>query len=205
MRTGSDDNRSIYTIGHSNQTVEHLIELLRLHAIQVVVDVRSAPYSRFATQFNRRDLERAIHDAGLRYLYLGQELGGRPQDPSLYDRDGHADYQRISETESFRAGIERLRTGLSQNIRIALMCSEEDPTDCHRRLLIATVLTQDGVAVRHIRGDGRIDEECDLPQTVLDRPEQASLFEDTAHQGRATWRSTRSVLPRRPPSSSLDS
>lgn len=201
----NDNGPVIYSIGHSNQTIQELVDLLRLHAIEVVVDVRSAPYSRFATQFNKPELERAVRDAGMQYLYLGRELGGRPDDLSLYDEDGHADYQRISETGLFRSGVDRLRIGLSQGRRIVLMCSEEDPTDCHRRLLIGIVLRQEGVEIRHIRGDGHIDDERNLPQTVLDRPQQASLFVDSTQQGRAVWRSTRSALPRRPPSISLDS
>lgn len=197
--------RVVYTIGHSNQTVEHFLNLLLAHHIEVLVDVRSAPYSRYASQFNRPNLEQTINGAGMQYVYMGHELGGRPADTALYDSEGHADYERMSETTDFRTGIGRLKTGLSRGITIALMCSEEDPLDCHRRLLVGTVLRRDGIEVRHIRGDGHIDDEDSLPQTMFDRPQQAGLFEDLAQQKRATWRSTLSVLPRRRPSNSSDS
>lgn len=199
---GNSPEQVVYSVGHSNQSIEQFLNLLQTHRIEVLVDVRSAPYSRFASQFNKPDLERAVVDAGLRYVYMGQELGGRPADESLYDVEGHADYQRISETVEFAEGIERLKIGLSRGLTIALMCSEEDPSDCHRRLLIGTVLQRDGIEVQHIRGDGHIDHEGALPQTVLERPQQIGLFDDSTQQGRAAWRSTQSVLPRRPPSSS---
>jgi uncharacterized protein (DUF488 family) len=168
-----------------------------------VADVRSAPYSRYAEQFNQRELRAAIVEAGLQYVFFGRELGGRPADESLYDAAGHVDYRRVSRTEPFRAGIERVRRGAAR-YRVALMCSEEDPTDCHRRLLVGRVLRQEGVEVLHIRGDGHLDREDDLPETPLDQPHQPSLFAGDAQQENP-WRSTRSVLPRSPRDSSSTS
>ena len=193
----------IYSSGHSNQTVEQLLALLRQHAIEALVDVRSAPYSRYASQFNQRELQATIREAGLQYVYLGKELGGRPADENLYDAEGHVNYEPLSRSALFREGIERLKRGAGQ-YRVAMMCSEEDPTDCHRRLLVGRVLRDEGVEVLHIRGDGRLDREDDLPETPLDQPRQPSLFQTEKEQA-SLWRSTRSVLPRSPRNSSSSS
>jgi uncharacterized protein (DUF488 family) len=196
--------RPIYSVGHSNQTLEEFLALLRQHRIEVLVDVRSAPYSRFVPHFNSDHLKQVVREAGFLYVYLGRELGGRPDDPALYDAEGHALYGRIAETNMFRDGIERLRVG-STRYRLAMMCSEEDPTDCHRRRLVARVLRQVGVEVLHIRGDGRLDHEEDLPQDIADKPRQSALFADSGCQESDAWKSTRSVLPRNQLGSSSNS
>jgi uncharacterized protein (DUF488 family) len=193
------DTTTLYTIGHSNQTIGEFLTLLARHDIEALVDVRSAPYSRYVPHFNKRELQQAIQDAGLRYVYLGRELGGRPDDPALYDDEGHARYDLIAETEIFNASLERLKTGVA-SYQVAIMCSEEDPTDCHRRLLVGRVMRRDGYRVLHIRGHGEIMDDAQLDPTIL-QPELFGL--DPSEQD--TWRSTRSVLPRNPRSSSSDS
>ena len=189
---------TIFTIGHSNQPAEAFLDLLRQHQIDVVVDVRSSPFSRFVPQFNKRELQTAAREAGFQYVYLGRELGGRPDpDSDLIDDEGHALYGLIAETDEFLSGIERLREGISR-YRVAMMCSEEDPTHCHRRLLVSRVLIIDyGTTVRHIRGDGRIDTEDDLTPMPYDAPMQQSLFGSIDDDARKrAWKSRRSVLPR---------
>ena len=198
---------TVYTIGHSNQPVEAFLDLLRQHAIDVIADVRSSPFSRFVPRFNKRELQTIVRDAGFQYVYLGRELGGRPDfDSDLIDDEGHAIYGLIAETDDFNQGIRRLREGISR-YRIAMMCSEEDPTDCHRRLLVARVLILDhGINVCHIRGDGRLDTEDDLTRMPYDAPVQQSLFGGSDDDARKrAWRSIRSVLPRSPRDSSSTS
>jgi uncharacterized protein (DUF488 family) len=193
-----NDTPIVFTIGHSNQTTEEFLDLLRQHSIDVVVDVRSSPFSRFVPQFNKREVQAAVREAGFQYVYLGRELGGRPDiDSDLIDDEGHAMYGLIAETDEFLTGIRRLCEGISR-YRVAMMCSEEDPTDCHRRLLVSRVLILDhGMDVRHIRGDGRIDGEDDLPKMPYDAPIQQSLFGTVDDDARKrAWRSIRSVLPR---------
>src|SRR5580692_3346768 len=151
----------VYTIGHSAHTFELLSELLAKHAIQVLVDVRSAPYSRYAPQFDREILQRSLNETSVRYLFLGRELGGRPNNQEYYDADGHVLYSRITSDTGFVAGVERLERGMEE-FRIALMCGEEDPAHCHRRLLVARVLIERGHEVLHIRGDGRVDTDQDV-------------------------------------------
>ena len=198
MTTSSSDHPTIFTIGHSNQPTEAFLDLLRQHDIDVVVDVRSSPFSRFVPQFNKRELQTIVREAGFQYVYLGRELGGRPDpDSDLIDDEGHALYGLIAETDDFLTGINRLRDGIGR-FRVAMMCSEEDPTDCHRRLLVSRVLILDhGIDVRHIRGDGRIDTEDDLTPMPYDAPIQQSLFGSIDDDARKrAWRSIRSVLPR---------
>jgi uncharacterized protein (DUF488 family) len=191
----------LYSIGHSTQPFEALVKLLRQHEIQVVADVRTAPFSRFNPQFNRRDLQLGLREAGIEYVFLGKELGGRPDDEEFYDPDDHVLYGRMAATPRFRAGIERLLDGASQ-YRVAMMCSEEDPAECHRFLLITRVLHSEGVEVRHIRADGtsqRTEDVRTYDDWSAGGHEQRSLFDESA---RSPWRSTRSVSQRRRPQSS---
>jgi uncharacterized protein (DUF488 family) len=140
---------------------------LQRHGIAAVVDVRSAPYSRYSPQFNRRDLEHLVATAGIGYHFAGETLGGRPTDPASYKNgvvpDGHADYLElvdyaaVAERDWYRRGIARLRQ-LAAERPVALMCSEEDPARCHRHHLIAQTLLAEGISVRHIRASGEIEE-----------------------------------------------
>jgi uncharacterized protein (DUF488 family) len=181
----------IHSIGHSNHPIEDFTELLEKYCIGAVADVRSSPWSRFAPQFNRAPLERALKREGVEYVFLGAELGGRPEGDEYYDDDDHVLYGEVARTELFASGIARIENGARMR-RVALMCSEEDPTDCHRRLLVTRVLEERGHTVIHIRGDGRSQSESELPARGAD-PQQ-TLF-GAEEPG---WRSTRSVSRRRP-------
>src|SRR5262249_55566804 len=114
---------TILTIGHSNHSIEKLVGLLEANNVEVVVDTRSQPYSRYTSQFNREALESAIAAAGMRYLYLGRELGGRPDGGEFYDSEGRVLYRKVAESGMFREGIERVRAG-SERYRVALLCAE---------------------------------------------------------------------------------
>ncbi len=130
---------AVYSIGHSRHPLERFLELLRLHGIDVVVDVRSAPYSRHAPHMSGRNLRGSLAAVGIRYLYLGGELGGRPEEDELYDPEGHVLYGRVASTRFFAAGLERLLDEAGR-ARVAIMCAEEDPAGCHRRLLVGRAL-----------------------------------------------------------------
>lgn len=194
------DAPTIYTIGHSNSTVERLLELLAAHEITTVVDVRSSPYSKYADQFNLAALEATVTQAGLRYVYLGDALGGMPNVPGFYDAEGHVRYDLLAASERFREGLERL-LALARERRVALLCSEEDPSECHRHLLLGRVLGEQGVTVLHLRGDGSAISDADLAAAVERERTggQQSLFED---DGERPWRSTQSATRRPPPRSS---
>jgi uncharacterized protein (DUF488 family) len=185
----------LFTVGHSNHALEVFVALLARHQIQVLADVRSSPYSRYVTHFDREALEGALKQAGVTYLYLGKELGGRPDGAEFYDAEGHVLYYRLAEAPLFLDGIKRLETGLRRQ-RVAIMCSEENPCVCHRPLLVGRVISRRGVAIAHIRGDGAL-----MPNAALQEASfvQPTLFDPPEE---TTWKSLRSVLPRKTPSSS---
>lgn len=187
----------LYTIGHSNLPMDQFLDLLQRHGIEVVVDVRSQPYSRYVAHFNRDPLRRALEKVGLSYVLLGTELGGRPGAADFYDDDGYVRYDRVAKAEFFNRGLARLRQIMSQQ-KTAILCSEENPESCHRHLLIGRVLAGEGVTMLHIRSDGRVQADSDLQRA--DRQwRQTTLFSDEEPM---PWRSTRSVLPKRQPLSS---
>ena len=166
----------VWTIGHSTHPVDTLVELLHGQRIEVLGDVRSAPYSRHNPQFRKEKLRGSVELAGLRYVWLGAELGGRPPEPEFHDARGHARYDLVAETERFQAGLERLLTGAA-SYRVAIMCSEEDPARCHRRLLVTRALVARGVEARHIRGDGQVVTEAELSSGEAADLDQATLFD----------------------------
>lgn len=145
----------VFTVGHSNHPRERFTkELLQPHGIAVLADVRSAPYSRFAPDFNREGLRAFLVARGLRYVYFGDKLGGRPSDHACYE-NGRVRYDRVAGTESFRRGIDELLDEAASD-RIAVMCSESEPLNCHRTLLVAQALDECGGVVEHIRADGSL-------------------------------------------------
>lgn len=165
---------TIWTVGHSRHQLPALLAVLRGPGIELVADIRSRPFSRYNPQFNRERFGAALSEAGLGYLFLGAELGGRPPEPEFYDGDGHVRYGALASTERFTAGLRRLLAE-SDRQRVVMLCSEEDPRRCHRRLLVGRVLTGRGIPVRHIRGDGSVVREEDLgplPQPMS----QGTLF-----------------------------
>ena len=168
----------VFTIGHSNHAAEVFLGLLLRHEIEEVVDVRSSPHSRYNPQFNRKTLQAALAEAGVGYGFMGVELGGRPTDPSCYDGEGRVQYDRLAETDAFKEGIRQViqRTG---ERRIALMCSEKEPLDCHRTLLIAQVLTARDLGIGHILADGDLESHAAAVDRLLDRfklPREGDMF-----------------------------
>lgn len=156
-----DHDLTVFTIGHSNHEIDTFLGLLIKNNIQILVDVRSSPYSRYVVQYNHDAIERLLEQANVEYQYFGGVLGGKPSDPDLYDDDGRVLYDRIAGSEWFQEGIDRL-IQLIRNFTVAIMCSEENPSGCHRRLLLTRVLMERGVNVMHIRGDGSTQSEVEL-------------------------------------------
>ena len=147
----------VLTVGHSNHPPETFINLLVRHGVDEVVDVRSAPYSRYTPHFNHEPLQRSLDDIGIAYTYLGGELGGRPADRSCYDADGRVLYERVAETDLFDDGLRRVIRAADER-HVALLCTEKDPLECHRTLLVARTLVERGVAVEHILADGSLED-----------------------------------------------
>ena len=149
---------TIFTIGHSRHAAEHFASLLRANAIARLVDVRSHPASKWAPHFGKVTLSQLLHRHGIDYVFLGRELGGRPAGAEYHREGGAIDYARRADAPDFKAGIERL-VSLAAERRTVILCAEEDPSRCHRRLLVAPALWRAGASVVHIRGDASV--ECD--------------------------------------------
>lgn len=147
--------RAVFTIGHSNQPAADFVALLKKYEIELVVDVRSKPYSRFR-HFGRESLATRLQDSGIEYLHLGDKLGGHPDADEFYV-DGRVAYERLAATREFRSGIRQVAQK-SEQCRLVVMCAEEDPTQCHRHPLLAPALAESGVQVHHIRRDGSLQE-----------------------------------------------
>lgn len=146
---------TIYTIGHSNHTLERFIALLKQHGINALGDVRSEPYSRVNPQFNRDTLKAALWKNGITYIFLGKELGARSEDPSCYVQ-GKVQYDCLAQSALFRKGIDSVLERM-QGCRLAIMCAEKDPLDCHRTILVARHLDSLGIAIEHILPDGSLE------------------------------------------------
>jgi uncharacterized protein (DUF488 family) len=173
-------NHAVYTIGHSTHPLEKFLELLRLHGIEVLADVRSTPVSRRNPQFNRDNLRKSLAVVNIEYVFLGQELGARSKDPSCYVR-GQVQYPLLAQTDLFKSGIARLLQD-RQTYRIAIMCAEKEPLHCHRTLLVTRALQQQSVPVLHILEDGTLEEHAATMQrlaTQLKLP-AADMFTDAA-------------------------
>ncbi|MBU1040946.1 MAG: DUF488 domain-containing protein [Proteobacteria bacterium] len=185
---------TVYTAGFSNLPVHSFLANLRYHGIQVLVDVRSKPYASYTPHFNKDKIEASATAYGLRYLYLGRELGGMPDNPGFYDDEGYVLYDRIADTEAFQVGINRLLDGLAKGYSMALTCGEDNPRHCHRRLLLGKVLREQGVAVAHILTDGTLISEAELLDEERKVPKQLSLFGGVVDE-EPQWRSRSAVLP----------
>ncbi len=157
------------------------------HGIEVLVDTRSHPYSRHAPHFNARDIKATLSADGIGYLFLGRELGGRPEGEEFYDAEGRVDYALVERSQPFLDGIHRLEKEI-QGHTVAMLCSEEDPALCHRRLLVGRALSERGIVVLHIRGDGTVQTEGETEGY------QPVLFPEAEVSPR---KSIRSVLRRR--------
>ncbi|EGK85555.1 DUF488 domain-containing protein [Microcoleus vaginatus] len=177
--------RELFTIGHSNLSIEAFVLLLQQHGITAVADVRSHPFSRYLPHFNKSEIKASLSSVGIQYVFLGKELGARPEDLSCYDSSGKALYDRIAATPLFSAGIERLLKGAS-NYKISLMCAEKDPLTCHRTILVCHKLKEFNFPINHILSDGNLESHQHLEERLLSKfnkgkknnqPIQLSLFE----------------------------
>jgi uncharacterized protein (DUF488 family) len=162
---------TLFTIGHSRHTAGQFVALLRAHAIEQLVDVRSQPHSKWAPHFDKADLARCLGDQRIEYAFMGRQLGGRPNSREFYRLDGTVDYARRALAPDFVEAIGSLISRL-QCRQTVILCAEEDPTRCHRRLLVAPALARAKVAVVHVRGDGRLEPEPDTAAAAT----QLALF-----------------------------
>lgn len=165
----------LFTIGHSNLEPDTLLDVLRKFEVKLLVDVRSRPRSFRFPQFSQPEFEQWLREAGVSYLFLGEELGGRPDDPKAYGPNGIVDYRERRKSFGFRAGLERVLSELERQ-DLALLCAEEDPLDCHRFLMICPELVTSGVQPQHIRKSGRLETQREAEDRLL----EAHHFHDVA-------------------------
>lgn len=155
----------VLTIGHSTLDYEQFAARLNAAGVTAIADVRTSPFSRNFAHFNRDVLKDALARDGLAYVFLGKELGGRPRGDEYYT-DGIADYEKMAKSDMFRKGLERVEQG-ARKYRIAMMCSERSPLDCHRCLLVGRALAERGVTVRHLLPDGETVAQSEIEKQLL--------------------------------------
>jgi len=177
MKAGHDSRESdriselipnqLFSVGHSSLEFERFVLLLQGAKVTAIADVRSQPFSKWLPWSNRPNLEQALAGRKIHYHFLGDLLGGRPQSTEVYDSDGRVNYERVKTTAAFQRGLDRLAQDLEVS-RVAMLCSEEDPMDCHRGLLVAPAMNERGLPTIHIRGDGSMEPQSDFEARLID-------------------------------------
>jgi uncharacterized protein (DUF488 family) len=171
----------VYTIGHSNHSIEYFIELLKTYSITCVIDVRSVPASSYNPQFNMENLQHSLKANNITWLHFGEEFGARHTEKELLDAFGKVDFDKVRNTPKFLSGVDRLVKGLEKGFRIALMCSEAEPFDCHRFSMISYYLVRNGFVVHHILKDKTFVTNEELEKRLLKKYERqipaTTLFE----------------------------
>ena len=172
------------TIGYGSRSIEQFVAVLQRHEIEYLVDVRSTPYSRYKPEFSKRELEEELEQHGIRYLFMGDTLGGHPDDENCYV-NGIVDYELVKATQFYADGINRLQTAFSQQQRIALMCSEGKPEECHRSKLIGVTLTDEEIPVVHIYENDTLQSQTEIINRLTGG--QLSLFGETTFRSRKRY------------------
>lgn len=172
--------KEIYTIGHSNHDNIYFLELLKKFNINCVIDIRSVPFSKYVPHFNKNVIKKFLNIHGIYCVYMAKEFGAIREDTNLFHPGGYLDFEKVKNTKEFRDGLQRLSKGIEKGYRIALMCTEKDPLDCHRSIMIAPELVKEGFFVTHILPDGNIESQEHLENRLLELyfPENAqqSIF-----------------------------
>jgi uncharacterized protein (DUF488 family) len=161
----SENGNRVLTIGHSTLPLETFLAMLDRAGVTALADVRSLPFSRRVPHFSRDQFRAALKEHGVKYVFLGKELGGRPRASRLYC-DGVADYEKMALEPDFLKGIDRVISGAREHT-IALVCSEHNPLDCHRCLLVGRALSERHISVGHILNSGRLAEQHEIEEKLL--------------------------------------
>jgi uncharacterized protein (DUF488 family) len=178
-----DTANQIYTIGYGGRSIDEFVSAVSDVAAEYVVDVRSSPYSKYKPEFSREPLSARLERSGVRYVFMGDALGGRPDDPSCYDADGRVDYGRCRLRPEFQEGLAVLEAGVEGGSRLVLMCSEGRPQDCHRTKLVAAELVALGIPVAHIDELDQLRTPEEVNDLVTDG--QGTLFGEHAQAARS--------------------
>lgn len=164
----------IYTIGYGGRTIKDFFELLSKYTIEYLIDIRSQPHSRFQPQFSKDSLERSAKEKGISYIFMGDTLGGRPNNNTCYV-DGRVDYSKVREKTFYRQGIRRIHTASEKHFVIVLMCAEVKPQECHRSKLVGNTLREDYLEVAHIDEAGALKTQEEVNRLLTE--DQPTLFD----------------------------
>lgn len=177
----------LYTIGYGNRKIEEFPEILKKYEIDYLIDIRSKPFSKYQPEFNQNELKHFLKKNNINYVFMGDELGGRPDDNSCYF-DGKVDYEIISTKVFYKNGIERLKTAYEKNLKISLMCSELKPQDCHRSKLIGRTLIDEMIDVQHIAENGILKNQLSVMDIVTNGFGEFDLFGSSYLYSRKKYR-----------------
>lgn len=161
-------NRILYTIGHSQHETEYFIDMLRKYDINYVLDVRSTPYSQFAENYNRENIRSILKRAGIEYSFMGNYFGARPEDRTLYSKDGYLDFEKARKSVRFQSAVNNVIKGIQAGNNIVLMCTEKDPIECHRAIMVSRTFFERNVDVQHILADSSLQSHDFLNQRLID-------------------------------------
>ena len=156
----------LYTIGHSTHPIKKFIDLLKLHNINYVIDVRSTPYSKYAQEYDKDNISQILMNNNISYAFMGRYFGARQDNKLLYNNQGYLDFEKVSASDFFNIGLQNVIKGMENN-RIALMCLEKKPIDCHRAILVANAFYIQGLSVKHILENGNIETHEELNNELL--------------------------------------
>ena len=159
----------IYTIGHSNYTVERLIDMLKHYNINCVVDIRGTPYSKYNIQFDKETIRYTLSKAGFIYIYMAKELAAKRINKQSYNEEGYSDFEKVIKENEFIEGIERLKNGCNKGYKIALLGAMQEPIRCHRSILVGRALRENGFNVKHILDDYSIASQDDIEKSILEK------------------------------------
>ncbi len=167
---------TIYSIGHGNKKIEDFINELKSFNILFLLDIRSKPYSKWNPRFNQGQLKTELEKNGITYVFAGDTLGGLPEDRSCYSFDGKVVYDLIKEKDFFKNGLNRLTTANEKQIRLAIMCSESKPEECHRSKLIGQELLKNDISIKHIVSNFRTKSQQDVMNELTKGKGTIDLF-----------------------------
>ena len=159
----------IYTLGHSNYTIERLIDMLKHYNINCVVDIRGTPYSKYNIQFDKETIRYTLSKAGFIYIYMAKELAAKRINKESYNEEGYSDFEKVIEEKEFLEGIERLKNGCNKGYNIVLLGAMQEPIRCHRSILVGKALRKCGFNVKHILDDYSTASQDDIEQMLLDK------------------------------------
>ena len=161
-------NKTLYTVGHSKHSLDEFLAILKHNDINCIVDVRSIPFSKICSQFNEENIKHFLKQNGIYYIFMGKEFGARRNDLSLYTKEGYLDFELTAKSKDFLEGVKRIKDGVNKGFNIAFMCTEKDPIDCHRNILVAHEFCKLGYKVKNVLYDGSIEEQQQLEIRLLD-------------------------------------